>query len=134
MMFLLDTNVCVQYLRGKNALVRQRLAAHPAHEICICPVVLAELYIGVLRSANPAKNRAAVDQFAAPYISLPFDDSAADMCARIRHQLEAQGTPIGPYDLQIAAIALTNGCTLVTHNVSEFSRVQGLLIEDWETP
>jgi tRNA(fMet)-specific endonuclease VapC len=133
-MFLLDTNVCIQYLRGKNVLVRQRLAACPAHEVRLCSVVLSELYLGVLRSAQPAKNRADVDQFKAPFASLPFDDAAADIHARIRHDLESRGTTIGPYDLQIAAIALANGCTLVTHNTAEFSRVPGLVLEDWEIP
>jgi tRNA(fMet)-specific endonuclease VapC len=127
--FLLDTNLCVQYLRGKNALVRQRLAGHAVAEIRLCSVVLTELYLGVLRSAQAAKNRLALVQFAAPYARLPFDDAAAEVCARIRHDPETKGTPIGPYDLQIAAIALSQSCTLVTHNLSEFSRVSGLLIE-----
>jgi tRNA(fMet)-specific endonuclease VapC len=117
-------------LRGRNVLLRQRLAARPPHEICLCSVVLAELYLGVLRSAKPAKNRIDVDQFAAPFASLPFTDTAADVCAEIRHHLEIQGTPIGPYDLQIAAIALANGCTLVTHRITEFSRVPGLSLAD----
>jgi tRNA(fMet)-specific endonuclease VapC len=133
-MFLLDTNVCVQYLRGKNVLVRQRLAACPTHDVRLCSVVLSELYVGVLRSAQPTKNRAVVEQFAAPYVSLAFDDAAADVYARIRHHLESQGTPIGPYDQQIAAIALANACALVTHNTTEFSRVPGLILEDWEIP
>lgn len=133
-MFLLDTNVCVQYLRGKNHLVRQRLASCPSHEVRLCSVVLAELHVGVLRSARPAKNRAEVAQFIAPFVSLPFDDVAAEVCAGIRHTLESQSAPIGPYDLQIAAIALANGCALVTHNTAEFSRVPGLLLEDWELP
>ncbi len=133
-MFLLDTNVCVQYLRGKNVLIRQQLSSCPTHEICLCSLVLAELYCGVLRSAKPVKNRVDVDQFATPFRCLPFDQAAADIFAGIRHYLEMQGTPIGPYDLQIAAIALANGCTLVTHNVSEFRRVPGLLVVDWETP
>jgi tRNA(fMet)-specific endonuclease VapC len=133
-MFLLDTNVCVQYLRGKNARVRQRLASWPAHDVHLCSVVLSELYLGVLRSVDPLKNRAEVDQFAAPFASLPFDDAAADVCSRIRHHLESQGIPIGPYDMQIAAIALVNGCTVVTHNTNEFTRVPGLSLEDWEAP
>ena len=134
MIYLLDTNFCVVYLRGKSALVRQRLANQAVHEIRMCPIVLSELFIGALRSSQPAKNRAAVDQFVAPFLSLPFDNAAADVCSRIRHDLENKGTPIGPYDLQIAAIALSQSCTLVTHNVNEFSRVSGLLIEDWEIP
>ena len=133
-MFLLDTNVCVQYLRGKNVLVRQRLSACPTHEIRLCSVVLAELYCGVLRSAKPVKNRADVDQFAAPFGCLSFDQAAADVFAGLRHHLETRGTPIGPYDLQIAAIALANGCTVVTHNLAEFRRVPGLSLEDWESP
>src|SRR2546430_972952 len=133
-MVLLDTNTCVQYLRGKNALVRQRLAARPTHEVRLCSVVLSALHVGVLRSAEPAKNRTDVDQFGVPFTSLPFDDAAADVYARIRLHLESQGIPIGPYDLQIAAIALAHGCTLVTHNTTEFSRVPRLVLEDWEIP
>lgn len=133
-MYLLDTNVCVQYLRGKNARVRQRLAACPTYDVALCSVVLSELYLGTLRSADPARNRMEVDQFAAPFISHPLDDVAADVCSRIRHHLESLGTPIGPYDMQIAAIALVKNCTLVTHNTNEFSRVPGLSLEDWEAP
>jgi tRNA(fMet)-specific endonuclease VapC len=92
------------------------------------------LRYGCARSAKSAANRAAVDALLAPYPSLPFDDAAVDSFVTIRTYLESLGTPIGPYDLQIAAIALANGCTLVTHNQSEFSRVPALLLEDWETP
>ena len=134
MIYLLDSNVCIQYLRGRNVLVRQRLSAKPVHEIRLCSVVKAELYLGTLRSANPTANRAKVDGFVAPYLSLPFDDAAADVQAQLRHHLETVGMPIGPYDLQVAAIALVHGCTLVTHNTKEFSRVPGLLLEDWELP
>ena len=134
MIYLLDSNVCIQYVRGRNVLVRQRLSAKPLQEIRLCSVVKAELYLGALRSARPAANRANIDGFVAPYVSLPFDDAAADVQAQIRHHLETLGTPIGPYDLQIAAIALVHGGTLVTHNTSEFSRVPGLLLEDWQLP
>ena len=114
-MYLLDTNVCVQYLRGNNTLVRQRLAAQAVVEIAICSVVLAEFYLGALRSARPAVNRAKIDTFVQPYACLPFDAAAAENHARIRHHLEQAGTPIGPHDLQIAAIALAHGVRLVTH-------------------
>jgi tRNA(fMet)-specific endonuclease VapC len=134
MFYLLDSNVCIQYLRGRNLLVQQRLAAKPNQEIRLCSVVDAELYFGTFRSAKPAANRAKVDTFVGSYLSLSFDRQAADVHARIRHHLETLGTPIGPYDLQIAAIALVNGCTLVTHNTAEFIRVPGLLLEDWELP
>jgi len=67
-----------------------------------------------------------------PYTTLPFDDAAAQVFGRIRATLETAGTPIGPYDLQIAEIALVNGLIVITHNVREFGRVPGLRIEDWE--
>ncbi len=66
-------------------------------------------------------------------VSVPFDDLAADVYGRIRADLERQGQAIGPNDTLIAAIALANGLTIVTHNTAEFSRVSGLLIEDWHT-
>jgi len=73
-----------------------------------------------------------VDALLAPVTRLPFDDAAAEHFARIRHVLEQAGLMIGPFDAQIAAIALANQCTLVTHNTSEFGRVPGLTCEDWK--
>lgn len=134
MIYLLDTNVCVRYLRGANPSVVQRLQNTPVQDVRLCSVVYAELLLGVLRSAKPVQNQAKVDAFVGPYVSLEFDGAAARIHARIRHQLETAGAPIGPYDLQIAAIALANGLTLVTHNTGEFRRVSGLLLEDWEQP
>ena len=93
-------------------------------------MILAELRYGCARSVKAAANRAAVDALLAPYPSLPFDDAFV----AIRMHLESIGMPIGPFGLQIAAIAVTHGCTLVTHNQAEFSRVPGLLLEDWQTP
>jgi len=63
---------------------------------------------------------------------LPLDEQAARVAGQVRAQLAALGTPIGPYDVQIAAIALVNNLILVTHNTGEFGRVNGLQIEDWE--
>jgi len=134
MIYLLDTNVCVRYLRGRNVNVLHRLQRTPATNVRLCSVVKSELYYGALRSAKPRANRAKVDGFVAPYQSLCYDDDAAEIHADIRHQLECAGTPIGPYDLQIAAIALLHGATVVTHNTAEFMRVPQLTIEDWENP
>jgi tRNA(fMet)-specific endonuclease VapC len=110
----------------------QRVA--PTGDLRVCSIVRAELRYGALRSAKPAANRAAVDALLAPYPSLPFDDAAADQYAAIRHHLESIGQVIGPLDVQIAAIALAHDCTLVTHNTAEFTRVPGLVIEDWQVP
>jgi len=74
-----------------------------------------------------------VDALLRPHVSLPFDDAAAEHFARVRRHLETLGSVIGPYDLQIAAVALANECTLVTGNTQEFSRIPGLLLEDWES-
>lgn len=133
-MFLLDTNAWVTYLRGRNPLLRQRLAAGTTGEVAVCSSVTGELLYGALRSANPTHSRQAVEALVAPYLCLPFDALAADEFATLRHELDLAGTPIGPYDMQIAAIALVHGCTVVTHNVVEFRSIPGLNIEDWEVP
>ena len=134
MPYLLDTNVCIGCLRGRNVLLRQRVLARPIADIRLCSVVKAELIGGTLRSRRPSADRAKVDAFVKPYVSLPFDDAEADEFARLRFHLESLGTPIGPYDLQIASIALVHKLTVVTHNLAEFNRVPGLTVEDWEVP
>jgi tRNA(fMet)-specific endonuclease VapC len=102
-------------------------------DIVVCSIVRAELFYGAAKSQTSEATRRKQDIFLRPYATLPFDDLAADMYGRIRAQLEQAGTPIGPLDMQIAAIALAHGLTLVTNNTREFSRVSGLLLEDWET-
>ncbi len=133
MKYLLDTNACIHCLRRRgNPLVPARLGTHPPGDVALCAVVVGELRHGAEGGTNPAAEHAKIDAFAAPYVSLPFDDAAAAVYGTIRHALEAAGQVIGPYDLQIAAIALARGLTLVTHNTAEFSRVPGLAFEDWE--
>ena len=134
MTYLLDSNAWIAFLRRPGSPVVARLQARLPADIRVCSVVVAELLYGCLRSAQPAANLAAVRALLAPYVSLPFDDAAADQFATIRRHLETLGTPIGPYDLQIAAIALVHGCTVVTRNQAEFGRVPGLLPEDWDSP
>ncbi len=134
MAYLLDTNACVEFFRGRNALLLQRVHARPTADLRLCSVVKAELIYGILRSARPAANRAKLDAFARAVQSLSFGNDEAEVQARIRAHLATLGTPIGPYDLQIAAIALHHGLTLVTHNIAEFGRVPGLVVEDWEVP
>ena len=94
--------------------------------------VKAELAYGAARSHDPAGTMAKLAAFLAPFASLPFDDSCADTYGRVRAQLERAGTPIGPNDLMIAAIAVTHNLTLVTHNTREFERIPGLSLTDWE--
>jgi tRNA(fMet)-specific endonuclease VapC len=132
MKYLLDTNVCIVYLKGRNLNLKLRLDAVPIEEIAVCSVVKAELCYGAMKSANPERNFALQQAFLNRFVSLPFDDLAATTFGTVRAQLEIRGMPIGAYDLQIAAIALANNLTLVTHNTREFERVDGLQIKDWE--
>ena len=133
MKYSLDTNTCIRYINGRSPGVRAKLPTIPTHEVIVCSVVRAELFYGAAKSQLPTLSRQKQDQFLHPYNTLPFDDRAADTYGQIRALLERAGTPIGPLDLQIAAIALAHGLTLVTHNTREFGRVPGLNLEDWET-
>ncbi len=132
MTYLLDSNVWVAILRQTHPRVATRYGATNRAEIRACSVVVAELRYGCAKSAKPAGNRAILDALLAPVVSLPYDDAASDHFVTIRRHLESIGQLIGPYDMQIAAIARAHGCTLVTHNTAEFSRVPGLVIEDWQ--
>lgn len=133
MKYLVDSNACIVCLRGKNPLVTARFALHPPADVVVCSVVRAELLLGVERSGRPA-NRVQVATFIGAFPTLPFDDVAAEVYARIRYDLETRGLPIGANDLLIASIALASNLTLVTHNTREFSRVPGLALDDWEIP
>lgn len=95
-------------------------------------MVVYELRHGAESSSDPRREHAKLDEFLAPFSSLPFDDVCAVKCAEVRRALERQGGTIGPHDLQIAAIALRHDLTLVTHNTREFARVPALRLEDWE--
>lgn len=132
MTYLLDTNTCVVYLRGKNAKLRTRVDTCPPADIALCSIVLGELYYGADKSSNPAAGRAAVDAFAAPFACLSFDRPEASAYAGVRANLESRGLVIGANDMLIAAIGLVHSLTVVTHNTAEFGRVPGLQIEDWE--
>jgi tRNA(fMet)-specific endonuclease VapC len=132
MIYLLDTNTCIQYLNRRNQFVYQRIMSLSPSDIAICDIVKFELYFGAYNSGRVAENLETLRKFFGDFVSLPFDGQAAAICGRLRSQLKAAGTPIGSYDLQIAAIALTHNLTLITHNTGEFSRVEGLHLEDWE--
>ena len=132
MIYLLDTNACIVYLNRPMSGVRQKIQSLSPQDIVVCSVVKAELFYGAMRSNNTTRTLALQEAFLNNFVSLPFDDSAATIYGRIRAELAASGTPIGPYDVQIAAIAMANNLILVTHNTREFSRVNGLQIEDWE--
>lgn len=101
-------------------------------QVVLCSVVKAELLYGAMKSQNPRASLAKVENFCSHFHSLPFNDEAAKFYGKIRSELSALGIPIGANDFLIAAIALANDVTLISHNTREFSRVKGLLLEDWE--
>lgn len=129
--YLLDTNIWILLLKQPPVPLRTRLKQQLPDGILVCSVVKAELWHGARKYQKPDERLATVDALLAPYVSLPFDDSAARHYADIRHHLESRGQTIGPNDLQIAAICLAHDLTLVSTNTSEFRRVPGLKVEDW---
>ncbi len=131
MIYCLDTNTVVHYLRGTSAALFDRLQRETPHVIKIPSLVRAELLVGAAKSARPDENRVKVETFLNLFDTIPFDHGAADHYARVRLKLEQAGTPIGPNDLVIATTVLTVSATLVTNNTREFARVPGLVLEDW---
>ena len=132
MKFLLDTNAWIGFLRAKDSGLVDRIRRTAPSEIALCSVVIGELVYGAIRSQREAHNLGLIANLRQKFQSLPFDDRAGEIYGRLRAQLAAVGTPIGPNDLLIAAIALANGLTVVTHNVTEFRRIPLLSVIDWQ--
>lgn len=134
MNYLLDTNAVIALLKNQPEIVRERLRRAIARRasISISSVVLYELWYGVARSQRRQENAQRLRVFLSGDIAIvPFDEEDALIAGDLRSVLEAAGTPIGPYDLLIAAQALRTGATLVTANVSEFARIRRLKWQDW---
>jgi tRNA(fMet)-specific endonuclease VapC len=128
--YMLDTNLCIRVLRDRPSAIRERFNQE-ADGLCVSTIVLTELLHGAAKSARPVENRTEVERFAARLSVLCFDDAAADHSADIRANLERIGRPIGAYDLLIAGHARSRGLVVITGNLSEFQRVEGLRCEDW---
>lgn len=131
-MFLLDSNACIRILNNSSSALVARLREHNPGDIFLCSVVKAELIYGAYHSTRPADNLRVLEKFFEPFASLPFDDPCSLVYGRMRSDLANLGMPIGPNDLMIAAIALINKLTLVSANTTEFGRVSGLSLENWE--
>ncbi|KQM89862.1 plasmid maintenance protein [Sphingomonas sp. Leaf67] len=128
--YMLDTNLCIRVLRDRPQTIRERFNAE-ADGLCISSIVLFELLYGAAKSARPIENRSEVERFASRLDVLPFDDDAAAHAGDIRAVLARQGRMIGSYDLLIAGHARSRGLVVVTGNLGEFERVEGLRCEDW---
>lgn len=130
MRYLLDTNVLIALTKNRPGLM-DRLEVCPAGAILLSSVVVAEIEYGIAKSVRQEHNRRVFDTLLSGFMVVTFDAMAAKRYGPLRAQLEHQGRLIGPYDLMIAAHALALDATLVTDNVGEFSRVPGLIVENW---
>lgn len=128
--YLLDTNTCIYIINRRPTEVFERFAGLRIGEIAISSITGAELAFGVAKSGS-LRNQQALDKFLAPLAILPFDEAAMRRYGVLRSDLERRGTPIGALDLLIAAHALAVGATLVSNNLREFERVNGLPLENW---
>ena len=129
-MYVLDTNTLIYFFKGLGG-VSNRVLAVPPKQISIPSIVLYELEVGIARSTSPKKRRKQLEDFTSLVKVLPFRTEEARSAASIRVDLEKKGRPIGPYDILIAAVAMTNQFILVTRNTAEFSRIKGLRLENW---
>jgi tRNA(fMet)-specific endonuclease VapC len=135
--YLLDTNAVIGLLTNRPPTIRERLRqiSPTTLPLAISSIVLFELWYGVARSRHRAENAERLRGFMSGHVVVVgFEEEDAVIAGDLRDGLERAGTPIGPYDLLIAAQALRSGSTLVTANVREFRRVPGLAWEDWTVP
>lgn len=132
-MICLDTNVLIGVLNGRPHVLKARFdAAAMAGTLFLSVICLFELEFGIAKSSQPAKSaERLLALLQTPLVVLPFEQEDSREAAAIRASLARAGTPIGPYDLLIAAQALRRGATLVTANTREFARVPGLVLQDW---
>ena len=129
-MFVLDTNTVIYFFQGKGQVADHLLSTSP-QDVGLPAVVVYELEVGTAKLGASEKRRRLLDRLVDGFTVLPFGLEEAQTGARIRVELEQAGMKIGPLDNLIAATALRHGATLVTHNVAEFRRVQGLDVCDW---
>ena len=131
-MYVLDTCICIELMRGHLPNTHKRMSQCPPSMFAIPHIVEAELLTGAEKSQDPSRMRLLTERFLQPFPRLVFDSNCARSYAHVRCALEKSGMKIGPNDLIIAATAKAKNATVVTRNVREFSRVPGLLVEDWE--
>jgi len=126
---MLDTDSVSFVLRAQGH-VAERMARHASDEICISAVTLAELRFGA-DLVHSSRLHFSIDRFVRNVVVEPFDEICAKVYGAIASELQLQGSPIGKFDVLIAAHALTIDATLVTNNVRHFARVPGLRVENW---
>jgi len=131
MIRLLDTNTCIYFLNRASERIIAQFKKFSPTEVKLSAITVAELYFGAEKSTAKRKNRETVESFVLTFETVSFDAKCAKIYAKIRASLEKAGTPIGPMDLLIASISLSNNFILVTHNTKEFNRIKKLKLENW---
>ena len=131
MTYFLDTNTCIYLLKGTYPALADKLRVQRPSSIKIPAMVQAELYAGATESSDPARVKSAMDLFLAPFEICEFDSKAALVFGEVRAKLSRASVKVGPYDLIIAATVIAHEGILVTNNSKEFSRIEGLRIENW---
>ena len=131
MRYLLDTNTCIYMIKRSPPDVFDRFKTLHVGDVGVSAITCCELQFGVANSSRPDENQLALTEFLSPLEVRDFPSAAAIAFGKIRAHLQRVGTPIGNYDLLIAAHALYEGFTLVTNNTKEFERVPGLKVENW---
>ena len=131
MRYMLDTNICIYIIKHKPESVYTKLKKIQPEDVCISSITYSELAYGVEKSEQTDRNRLALTLMLSNIDIEAFDAVAAEEYGDIRARLEKAGTPIGSLDMLIAAHAKALGCTLVTINGKECSRVEGLRVENW---
>ena len=131
MAWFLDTNACIMHLRGRHPQLSGRWRQHRAEDLAIPLTTYAELLVGAEKSSQPERVLRQIELLLEAHEIVELTEEVAEHYAHLRAELETRGTIIGGNDLWIAATALAHGATLVTNNTGEFSRVPGLVIEDW---
>ncbi len=134
MPWFLDSNACIMHLRGRHPQLTARWQKHPAGEVFLPLPVYAELLLGAEKSSQRERVLREIELLLEAHAIVEITEDIAAHYARIRADLEKRGIIIGANDLWIAALALAHDATLVTNNTDEFSRVDGLKLEDWSLP
>jgi tRNA(fMet)-specific endonuclease VapC len=129
--YLLDTNICIYIAKGQSLAVRHRFESHTLQELAMSTITVGELRFGAEKSQSRDRSLATIAQLVQMIQPCALPMAAAEHYGHVRASLQQQGKPIGNNDLWLAAHALAEGWTLVTNNTREFSRVEGLRVENW---
>lgn len=133
-MYLVDTNICIYAIKKKNDFLLDQIRKHRQFGLYVSVLTIAELEFGISNSRYPERNRLSLLEFLTIFETLLFDDHDAITYGKIKTALRREGKVIGPIDTLLAAQALTKDLVMVTNNVKEFDRIDGLRIEDWSSP